>query len=480
LNRRRGGLAGLAVSAALCAAALAPAGAGAGSLKLGLFDGPYPTSEEHALWLDRSWDAGARLVQVGVSWAQIAPETRPAGFNPANPADPRYRFATLDSVVREAAARGFQVVFFVTGAPTWAQGAGRPARPESAAWKPDAAEYGLFARALASRYSGTFTDPLRIGAALPRVRYFRVWNEPNLTIYLSPQWAGRRPVGPDRYRSLLNAAYAGIKAVNRSNVVIAGGLAPYGDDPGEERMRPVTFLRRLFCLRTFREARARNCKGPARFDVLSHNPINQFQPWRSARTTTDATTPDLGRLRSVLRVARRLGTVKPRSSKPLWVTEFWWASNPPTSFGVSRAKQARWLEYALYLFWKQGVKVAIWLGISDPGSDMDGVGYGLYTNAGEPKPALRAYRFPFVAERSSAGSAIARAWGRTPVAGTVQIQVQSRRGWRTVRRVRRRAPGVFTARLRVPAGAKLRAQLTPSNITSLPWKVNVAHRISGR
>lgn len=473
-NRTRGTLVGLAMVIALTSAVFFPAAAPARGFKLGLFDGVYATSQTHALWLQRSWEAGARLVQVGVDWRQVAPTTRAADFDPADPADPGYRFETLDSVVKEARAQGFEVVFFVQGAPSWAEGPNRPG-PAVGAWRPDPIQFGQFAGALAKRYSGTLPDPLNSRAVLPRVRHFRIWNEPNLSVYLTPQWAGKRPVGPDLYRGLLNAAYAAIKAVNRQNVVIAGGLAPFGDEPGEERMRPIVFLRRLFCLRARTDQRIRGCGPPARFDVLSHHPINQAAPRQSAESPLDVTTPDLGRIKVVLRAARKLGTIRPRRPKPLWVTEFWWVSNPPSSFGVPPRKQARWLEEALYLFWKQGVRVAFWLAIRDPEPAPDAIGLGLYFANGTPKPALRAFRFPLVVSRALPAAAAVSVWGITPSSGPVTVQRRRGAKWVTVKRIAHKRPGVFTTRLQVPGKATMRA-VTSSGESSLPWTVRGSSR----
>ena len=91
-------------------------------------------------------------------------------------------------------------------------------------------------QAAARRYSGTFPDPHRPGAALPRVRYWQPWNEPNLPTFISPQWTGRRlrarPASPAWYRRMLNGAYARVKAVHADNHVVAAGTAPYGDPAG--------------------------------------------------------------------------------------------------------------------------------------------------------------------------------------------------------------------------------------------------------
>ena len=49
-----------------------------------------------------------------------------------------------------------------------------------------------FAAAVARRYDGSFPDPERPGAALPAVRMYTTWNEPNNPTFLRPQWMRRR------------------------------------------------------------------------------------------------------------------------------------------------------------------------------------------------------------------------------------------------------------------------------------------------
>ena len=63
-----------------------------------------------------------------------------------------------------------------------------------------------FARMLATRYNG------RSGHG--SVSLWSVWNEPNLQLFLTPQFAGKKIVGPANYAKLYKAAYAGIKAGN--------------------------------------------------------------------------------------------------------------------------------------------------------------------------------------------------------------------------------------------------------------------------
>ena len=468
MARARLGLAVLAAAALITAAAEAPASAR--DLRLGVADRIFmtPDSGDRRHWLDRMKATGAKLVEIAVDWSLIAPADPTAGFTPRDPADPAYNWAQLDAAIRDAAARHLAVVLVPAGAPGWAEGAHRPGDAPPGTWRPNARAFGAFGHALAARYSGSFADPLSGSQSLPRVRYFRVWNEPNLRTYLNPQWSGTRPRSPGIYLRLLNAFYAAVHGVRSTNRVLAPGLAPFGDPPGENRMRPITFLRRLFCLGGDSTKRGGGCR--ARLDIVAHHPISAERPRRHAISPNDVTTPDLGRIKRVLREARRGGRLFPAGPKPLWVTEFWWVSRPPQSFGVRERKHARWLAEALYLFWKQGAGAALWFQIVDPPASCEGcVATGLHFSDGNPKTAFRAFRFPFVVDPRRGSGDRSLVWGRAPVPGRVRIQLERGGNWRTIRTVANGRGGVFTARLEVPREAKLRAKLGSGEV-SLPWR----------
>jgi aryl-phospho-beta-D-glucosidase BglC (GH1 family) len=170
----------------------------------------------------RMVSAGAGAALINVNWAGVAPQQP---LVPESPADPAYHFATVDQQVRDATVAGLQVILDFAHAPAWAEGPDRPSYVEAGTWKPDPAAVGDFAEALAARYSGSFSPSL-IAPPLPRVRYFEVWNEPNVLIYLTPQWQGRSPASPKLYRQMLNSAYAGIKSAQPNAVVVTAGTAP--------------------------------------------------------------------------------------------------------------------------------------------------------------------------------------------------------------------------------------------------------------
>src|SRR5262249_15431939 len=158
-----------------------------------------PTRE---LWLERAAETGASIVRVNVHWSAVAPAAPPSGFDPSDPSAHGYLWSQTDAAVRDAAAHRVAVMLTVYSAPPRAEAPGRPPGIRPGTWKPRPEAFAAFARALALRYGGSFPDPLYPGATLPRVRFFEVWNEPNLNDYLSPQWQGRRSVGPGLCRGL--------------------------------------------------------------------------------------------------------------------------------------------------------------------------------------------------------------------------------------------------------------------------------------
>ena len=169
---------------------------------------------------------------------------------------------------------------------------------------------------------------------------------------------------------MLDSFYTAIKAIAPSNMVVTGGLAPYGDPPGGERTRPLVFYRDLLCLRGRKKLNPADCPEKPQFDVLAHHPITlRGGPRQSAIHPDDAGSADLGEVRKVLRAAERAHTIEPGGRHPLWATEFWWASNPPVDEepAPNPQKQARRIEESLYLYWKGGASVAIMLQISDAG-----------------------------------------------------------------------------------------------------------------
>lgn len=400
---------------------------------------------DQTYWFDQSANANTNVARINIRWrAYVTGE--PAA--PTNPADPAYNLEPIDEAVKEAAARGQRIVLTLYSAPDWAEGPNRPAKTmewPTGTWKPDPEAFGDFAQAVASRYSGEF--PVPGVAALPRVDYLMAWNEPNLTEYITPQSVKKRGkfklTSADHYRKMVNAASEGIgRSLNPSAKVIAGATSPYGDDVGGRRTRPLEFARDFLCLNS--KLKRKGCKGgKAEYDIYSHHPITlSGGPNRSAIHRDDVAMPDLKNLVKTVKAAA--------GSHPVWVTEFWWETDPPDATqGVAIQKHARWVQESLYSMWRQGVSAAIWLQLVDSQVSADGFGgtqTGHFFIDRAEKPAYRAYRFPFHADRTSKQKV--KVWTIAPAAGRVMIEKQAGGSWQRV--------GGFAAEDGVPKQANVK------------------------
>jgi hypothetical protein len=426
------------------------------------------SESRRTLGLRRAVSLGSRFVRLYANWTSIAPAQRPPGFDATKPGDPAYNWSVLDGAVRDASAAGVTILLQLIYAPAWAQGNPPPGALPNV-WQPDPAALGAFARAVAARYSGSFPDPSHPGVTLPRVSYFQVWNEPNLSKYLEPQW-GRTgngaivPLSPSIYRRMVNAVYTNVKSVQSHAVVILAGQAPYGGPPGSARMTPVAFLRNLLCLSGTR-LRPAPCQGPAHFDGFDHHPYGAA-PTAHAGNLEDVALPDLNRLTQIVNVARRTGRALPSGPKPLWVTEWGFDSSPPERTGLSLSGQARFLSRGLYELWRQRVRYAAWfLLFDDPQGEVGFKGSGVYFSRGRAKPSSAAFAFPFVALPLGGGRVLV--WGLPRQQGPVTIQQWTRGGWRAVAQLRSTRQGILYAR--VPLGAHLTLRARMGSRTSPAW-----------
>jgi len=432
----------------------------------------------------RTREAGGSVVRLFIEWAQIAPTRPPTTRDARNPAWSGYVWGRLDAVVQEAKSAGLEPVLGFYDSPSWAEGPGRPAVSENipaGTWLPSASAFRSFAEAAARRYSGSLADPAVAGGTLPRVRYWQVWNEPNLTNYLTPQWRRRGdsydPLSPVTYRRLLNAFFDGVKAVDQSNFVVTAGTAPYGDlRRGDRRMPPALFTRELLCVKGQSGPKAVRCPGgPVRFDALAHHPYPIGPPTRRARNPDDVVFADFAKLTVPLGVALKAGNVYPRRPKQIWATEFSYDSSPPDPDGAPGMRQALYLESAFYLLWRQGVDVAVWFLMRDMAPDPDyastlqsGVFFRGETIAQDRrKPSYTAFRFPFTAFRVK-GRRV-ELWGLAPRPGRVTIEQLKAGRWTSIMRLSTGTGRVFVGSRRLKNGSLVRARL--GSETSLTWRV---------
>ncbi|MGH3001627.1 MAG: hypothetical protein ACRDM1_02985, partial [Gaiellaceae bacterium] len=316
--------------------------------------------------------------------------------------------------------------------------------------RPSATEFGRFATAIAGRYSGQT-------AGLPRVRYWEVWNEPNVSLYLMPQYQGGRAVAAVWYRKLVNSFSDAVHRVHDDNVVIAGGLSPFSvRNRYVDTASPLGFMRSLLCLSAGAVPRP-TCDDPVRFDAWSVHPYTSGGPTHHAYNHNDLSLGDLPKVRPLLQAALRLGHLKSAVPVQFWVTEFSWDTKPPDPNGVPVDLQARWVAEALYHAWNDGVSMFTWFTLRDQPLKTSDFQSGLYfrgrtVGADRAKPTLTAFSFPFVAYRQANGVFV---WGRTPssTAGTVAIEARTAGATTTVAYLHADRYGIFNGVVRKGATA---------------------------
>jgi hypothetical protein len=398
---------------------------------------------------------GAKMALVPLRWAEVAPAKLPASWNPESPADPNYDWAFYDTWVRNALAAGLTPILQVRGAPSWAQECPTP-YPTDAPCKPSPALLEIFAKAAATRYSGSF-------GGLPQVSYWQGLNEPNLSIFFNPQYEGDAAVSPTLYRRLINSFYNGIKAVNGANVVIAAGLGPIAVP--KYTIGPMKFAREMLCMtgRTNpHKIKGNSCEGGVHFDIFDIHPYTTGGPTHEGGAD-DVELGDIAKLQTLLRAANKAGRIKSNIYKrtPLWIIELSWDSKPPDPGGLPVDIESQWIAEALYRSWKAGVHNFFWFSLVD--FEPEGRPFNESTESGlyfwapkvaeqQPKEILPAFRFPFVAFPEEKGLLV---WGRTSTytGGKVAIQAKKKGKWKTLKTIHADAHGMFSTTLKSNYGA---------------------------
>jgi len=455
--------------------------------------------------LDRMRSLGVEAVRVTLLWRAIAPRNtakrKPRGFNGANPRDyPAFLWDPYDDLVVAARERGIAVYFNPTGGgPRWAHGRTRD-RAYQRSFRPKPQEFRKFVRAAGRRYGGRYRDENQGRGVLPRVSWWAIWNEPNQPGWLTPQGQRRRGVGmipmaPHLYRELLIAGAKGLLASGHGDdLVLIGELAPLGsEEPDGLRasLRPGLFLREMFCVdRRFkrfrgRAERARGCGRLGRLGVLerfprlgyAHHPYTRTRAPQRREPGRDALT--MANIRSLPRtldtIADRTGLLPPEI--PIFLTEYGYETNPPDPFrGVDPVLQAEYINVGDFIAWQHprifsNAQFQLFDVPPQAGFPVDSRSYwftyqsGLFTAqpAGQPKPAVTAYKFPLVVRRRGG---TARIWGQVrfaPNGARYPVLLQRRApgssSWEQAGKLVqvRHDQGFFTARRPTQRGATWRA-----------------------
>jgi hypothetical protein len=337
-----------------------PAAAAAERMWIGFHDDPsFRWVNDRGARIDRAARDGSSIIRLLVQWNLTAPQ-RPA--NPSNPFDPAYVFDDIDEATRLAQAADQEIMLTISGTPRWANGGRNPnVMPRRLA------DFRAFARAIASRYSGRFMG-------FPFVRFWSVWNEPNLNLFLTPQFNAKgKSVAPANYARLYAAAYAGIKAGNPRAQVAIGETSARGRD------RRVPGVSDTHSPGKFAELVAK-ANPRLKFNAWSHHPY-PFNP--NSPPTQVVKWPNVS-LRSLPRFNDSLKKWFKRKSTSIWITEYGHQTKPPDAFGVSYARQAAYIRQSIALAKKQPfVSMFIWFVYQDDqGQPWES---GLYTQGGARK-----------------------------------------------------------------------------------------------
>jgi hypothetical protein len=218
-------------------------------------------------------------------------------------------------------------------------------------------------RALATRYDGDHADG--VGNALPRVRFWSIWNEPNHPDFLQPLGSRSRRyhIAPHIYRGLVRWAVDGLhRAGHRRDSVLFGEVLPIGHSAYGPRntIKPIHFIREFFCLdrrwRPYRgrAARARGCDDFRRVRGVTGFAIHPYSRPSGPRTREpsryDATIDSLERVERALDRAAARGRV--RRGLGIYNTEYGFQSDPPDErFGARLSRipaflnEAEWMSY---------------------------------------------------------------------------------------------------------------------------------------
>lgn len=178
----------------------------------------------------------------------------------------------------------------------------------------------------------------------PDIKYWQVWNEPNVPLFWYPQ-----PNATD-YVRLLQMAYVAIKQANPQAIVVSAG--PTGINP------PKQYLRDMYA------AGARNY-----FDVLALNPYGQ------------PNSPDTY-LKDYLLFMKNIMEANGDLNTPIWITEIGWPTAPDAFGAVSETQQADYLKRTYEIAQTLDfVKKVFWYRLQD----VNGDGFGIL---GKPAEAV--------------------------------------------------------------------------------------------
>lgn len=313
----------------------------------GLGDWNWPTtSEARQLGSD-----GVKTVRANVAWDWV------------EHTQGQRRWGGVDGLMKDAATNGYDLLLVLNGCVAWSCGETRVA-PQTDQQR---AQWLNYVADAARRY-GAGGSYWAAHPELSRISvHWQIWNEVNV----GADWPNPTAGG---YAALLAAASQTIKGVDPSAKIVAAGLAEFPAVASGQTL--AQFLTGLEQDPSFKSSA----------DVVA---VHGYA------SDAAGTARILDTARHIMRAAG--------DSRPLWITELGWASGGPAHrFVRDAAGQAAELRSAYDLLVgcraRWNLERAYWFSLSDVApealgeADYWGMHTGLYDAAGQPKPALDAFR----------------------------------------------------------------------------------------
>ena len=235
-------------------------------------------------------DAGVKWVRQQFPWNRIEPEAKGRFSGPDGSTWQPY-----DRIVALAYEYGLELVVRLDIPPSWAKKDHLDFRSPPS----DLADYGDYVAAVVQRYKG-------------RVRYYQIWNEPNLFF----EW-GDTPDAAE-YVRLLRLAYTRAKAVDPQAVILSAPLSPTLGTPDGLNESDLIYLQMMY------DAGAKDF-----FDILSAQGYGLWTGPGDRRA--DPSQVNFSRVQ----LLREIMAQNSDAQKAIWISEMGWDAVPQDFQGIA-------------------------------------------------------------------------------------------------------------------------------------------------
>ncbi len=287
-TRRRGAAVAVPLCLVLLVAALAPTTAAEGKkVPKGFFGLAQGGAAADAKDYRQMAHAKVRSYRVSVIWREVEPQR--GAFN----------WAPIDRRVGGLASNGITPVLRIWGAPAWATGSGHLGVPPlkggaKKAWK-------SFLKAAVKRYKkgGRYWKD-HPGARAKPVKFWQIWNEPNLAKYFSKPGTSPPKSVPKTAKAYAKLVKSSDKAIHKADKHAKVVLAGLTSKPKKKKLAPDKFIKKFLKVRK----------------ITKHFAATALHPYA----------PKISKYKSRISKFRKAMKKGGAKKKPMWLTEVGWGS----------------------------------------------------------------------------------------------------------------------------------------------------------